>query len=89
MTIEAPSPCPEWHDQYEGAEFLRQLAEILRRDMHIQPREYDKLLKTADDLEQAQLQRRSAEAVSRRLHDEREKLIDRVEAALQGIESIK
>jgi len=78
-----------WHDDLEGSAFLRELAENLKSDLHIEPDEYDKLRKVADELEQAQIQRRSAEVINCRLQAEREKLIYRVDAALRGIESVK
>ena len=47
------------------------------------------LRRAAGELAQAKLQKDSAIAVSRKLQDEREKLLARVEAALLGIQSVQ
>lgn len=49
----------------------------------------DLFIRAAAALEQSELQRDSAIAVSRKLQDEREELLARVEAALLGIQSVE
>jgi len=49
----------------------------------------DLLIRAAAALEQSELQKDSAIAVSRKLQDEREELLARVEAALLGIQSVE
>jgi len=51
--------------------------------------EWELIEEAADALEQMELQKDSAIAVSRKLQDEREELLARVEAALLGIQSVE
>ena len=74
------------------SERLRMLVSLAKANdefMAITKVEWELMEEAADALEQMELQKNSAIAVSRKLQDEREELLARVEAALLGIQSVE